>query len=146
MYSGGDQRERSSYMEWFRTPDAEAGFLADDTALLTAVYAEHSPDARDEYVRVFTADGGAALTGGLNWYRANAMDDPGGAITAPTLYVWSTDDVALGREAAEATGAQVEGPYRFVVLDGVSHWIPEVAADRLDALLLEHLARARASS
>jgi hypothetical protein len=28
------------------------------------------------------------------------------------------------------------------VLDGVSHWIPEVAADDLDRVLLEHLSRA----
>jgi pimeloyl-ACP methyl ester carboxylesterase len=139
MRSGGDQRERSSYMEWFRSPDAEAGWLADDAALLAAAHGEHPPDAREEYRRVFTADGGAALTGGLNWYRANTFHAPEGPITVPTLYVWSTADVALGREAAEGTAAQVSGPYRFVVLDGVSHWIPEVAADALNALLLEHL-------
>jgi pimeloyl-ACP methyl ester carboxylesterase len=140
MHSGGDQRERSSYMEWFRSEGAEAGWLADDAALLTAAYADHPPDAREEYRRVFTADGGAALTGGLNWYRANGFDAPVGPITVPTLYVWSTDDVALGREAAEGTAAEVSGPYRFEVLDGVSHWIPEVAPDALNALLVEHLA------
>ena len=32
MHSGGDQRDRSSYMDWFRSPDAEAGWLADDGA------------------------------------------------------------------------------------------------------------------
>jgi pimeloyl-ACP methyl ester carboxylesterase len=140
MHSGSDQSERSSYMQWFRSPDAEAGWLADDGALLTAAYGEHPADARDEYRRVFMADDGAALTGGLNWYRANHFQAPEGPITAPTLYVWSTGDVALGREAAEGTAAQVEGPYRFVVLDDVSHWIPEVAADALNPLLLEHLA------
>ncbi|HEU5307514.1 MAG TPA: alpha/beta hydrolase [Acidimicrobiia bacterium] len=139
MHSGGDQRERSSYMQWFRSPDAEAAWLADDGALLTAAYAEHPPDARDEYRRVFTADGGAALTGGLNWYRANEFHAPDGEIRVPTLYVWSTGDVALGREAAEGTGAQVAGPYRFEVLDDVSHWIPEAAADALNRFLLEHL-------
>ena len=132
MHSGGDQRERSSYMEWFRSADAEAMWLADNGALLAAVYAEHPADARDEYHRVFTADGGAALTGGLNWYRANQFHAPEGPIVAPTLYVWSTADVALGREAAEATAAQIEGPYRFEVLDDVSHWIPETAASTLN--------------
>jgi pimeloyl-ACP methyl ester carboxylesterase len=137
--SGSDQRERSSYMQWFRTADAEAAFLADDAALLGAAYAEHPPDAAAEYRRVFTADGGAALTGGLNWYRANDFHTPIGAITAPTLYVWSTADVALGREAAEGTAAEITGPYRFEVLEGVSHWIPEMAADALDPMLLDHL-------
>ena len=55
-----------------------------------------------------------------------------GPITVPTMYVWSTADVALGREAAEGTAAEVAGPYRFEVLPDVSHWIPEVAADALD--------------
>jgi pimeloyl-ACP methyl ester carboxylesterase len=61
-------------------------------------------------------------------------------VTVPTLYVWSTDDMALGREAAEATGGSVEAPYRFEVLESVSHWIPDTAADAFDRLLLEHLA------
>jgi pimeloyl-ACP methyl ester carboxylesterase len=57
----------------------------------------------------------------------------------PTMYVWSTGDVALGREGAEATVGHVEGPYRFEVLEGVSHWIPEEAPDELNRLLLDHL-------
>ena len=87
---------------------------------------------------MFTADDGAALTGGLNWYRANRFDAPQARSPRPRS-TWSTDDVALGREAAEGTGAQVDGPYRFEVLDGVSHWIPEAAPEALNALLLEHL-------
>jgi pimeloyl-ACP methyl ester carboxylesterase len=58
------------------------------------------------------------------------------------MYVWSTDDPALGRVAAEETAALVAGPYRFEVLDGVDHWLPEHAPEQLNALLLEHLARA----
>ena len=85
-----------------------------------------------------SSDAGA-LTGGLNWYRANTFAEPIGPITVPTLYVWSDDDVAIGREAAEGTAAHVDGPYRFEVLAGVSHWIPEAAPDRLNSLLLEHL-------
>jgi pimeloyl-ACP methyl ester carboxylesterase len=61
-------------------------------------------------------------------------------VTVPTLYVWSTGDTAIGRTAAEATGACVVGPYTFEVLEGVSHWIPETAPARLSELLLHHLA------
>ena len=57
--------------------------------------------------------------------------------------MWSTDDVALGREAAEATAAEVTGPYRFEVLEGVSHWVPEEAPDALNRLLLDHLGAIR---
>ena len=46
----------------------------------------------------------------------------------PTLYVWSTGDPALGREAAEWTRDYVLGDYRFEVLEGIDHWIPEHAA------------------
>jgi hypothetical protein len=55
------------------------------------------------------------------------------------LHVWSDQDPALGREGAEATADHVEGPYRFEVFEGVDHWIPDHAADRLNALLGEWL-------
>jgi pimeloyl-ACP methyl ester carboxylesterase len=141
-YAGDtDQRERSSYMDWFRTPGAEQTFLADDAALLRAAYGDHAPEAVEEYVRVFSADGGAALTGGLDWYRANDFTDPTGPITAPVLYVWSDADVALGPDAAEATASCVLGPYRYEVLPEISHWIPEEAPEALNALLLDQLTR-----
>jgi len=47
--------------------------------------------------------------------------------------------VALGRAATLATRDWVTGPYRLEVLEGVSHWIPEEAADRVGPLLQEHL-------
>jgi pimeloyl-ACP methyl ester carboxylesterase len=80
----------------------------------------------------------------LAWYRAADLDDTDGLgpITMPTLYVWSTEDIALGRAAAEMTAGEVEGPYRFEVLEGVSHWIPEEAADRLGPLLVDHITSA----
>jgi hypothetical protein len=48
--------------------------------------------------------------------------------------------------SAEATRDWVSGPYRFEILDGVSHWIPEVASDALTRLLLEHVAGAPPAS
>jgi pimeloyl-ACP methyl ester carboxylesterase len=137
----GEQRDRSSYILFFRSPEAEPFFLDDDAAGLRALYTASglSDDAVEEYVRVLTQPG--AMTGALNWYRAADLGlvEGLGPITVPTMYVWSTYDPALGREAAEATAAQVEGPYRFEVLEGVSHWIAEEAPDALNALLLEHL-------
>ncbi len=58
----------------------------------------------------------------------------------PTMFVWSTEDTALGREGAELTEKYVDGPYRFEIIEGVSHWIPEEAADQLNELLREHFA------
>jgi pimeloyl-ACP methyl ester carboxylesterase len=140
----GEQRDKSSYMLFFRSPEAEPFFLDNEAAGLRALYTASglADDAVEEYVRVLTQPG--AMAGALNWYRAA---DPGiveglGPITTPTMYVWSTDDPALGRDAAEATAAHVEGPYRFEVLEGVSHWIAEEAPDALNTLLLEHLGAA----
>ena len=47
---------------------------------------------------------------------------------------------ALG-EVAEATENFVDAPYRFEVLEGVSHWIPELASEDVNRLLIEHLAQ-----
>lgn len=138
-----DQNQRSSYMRSFRSADRgsmEAGMLADDAAGLRAVYAGLDPSAADEYVAVLSQPG--ALVAAIDWYRS--MSGSASAATpassVPTLYVWSDQDPTLGRAAAEATADLVTGPYRFEVLDGVGHWIPELAADRFTPLVLEHLA------
>ena len=67
------------------------------------------------------------------------------AVGLPTLFVWSDQDPAIGPEGAYATERYVTGPYRFVVLEGVGHWIPETAAERFSAELLGHLAAHSAS-
>ena len=143
-----DQADRSSYIQMFRQVGvAEELFLADagdgkgPGAGLRDLY-ERSGLSETEtkpYVDLLVQPG--AMTAALNWYRAASAEDMAGLgpITMPTMYVWSTNDAALGREGAEATGEFVAGPYRFEILEGVSHWIAEEAPDELNALLLEHL-------
>jgi len=138
---GSDQSERSSYFELFRADGTAEAMLADDAAGLRNLYGiTRLPGDPDPYIEVLRQPG--ALQAALNWYKAADLTlvDGLGPITMPTLFVWSTDDPALGREPAEWTAEYVEGPYRFEVLDGVSHWIAEEAPDRLNDLLLEHLA------
>jgi pimeloyl-ACP methyl ester carboxylesterase len=80
-----------------------------------------------------------ALTAGINWYRAIPLSDlraTNEKISVPTLYVWSDHDVALLPKAAHATARYVSGDYRFEILPGVSHWIPEEQPDKLADLLL----------
>ncbi|MFC7449540.1 alpha/beta fold hydrolase [Rhodococcus daqingensis] len=80
--------------------------------------------------------------GGLNWYRGMAFTTPGRASTkvrVPTLHVWSDGDTAVGPVGPALTSRYVDAPYRFEILEGVSHWIPDEAPERLDALLGEHL-------
>jgi pimeloyl-ACP methyl ester carboxylesterase len=136
-----DQGQRSGYVDLFRAEGAEELILADDAAGLRLIYAGSgmTDEEAAPYLEAFAdAD---RLRAALNWYRAASLTSITGLgpITVPTLYVWSTEDPALGREAAEATAGCVDGPYRFEVLEGVSHWVPEHAPERLAELLLAHL-------
>lgn len=132
----------SSYFDLFIQPDSEDGFLANDQALLRGLYAGMGDDAIAEYLRVLGSK--PALGAALDWYRANIggrnLQRPAtGAVTVPTMFTWSDGDTALCIDGAVLTEEYVEGPYRFEVLEGIDHWIPEMAAEKLSSLLVEHL-------
>lgn len=139
----GQQARMSGYMQTFRSDSAEAIFLRDAAAGLRQIYAGAGLTAADIQVYVDALGDSQALRAALNWYRAMSLGVARASVTPirmPTTYVWSTEDVALGREGAELTAKYVEGPYRFEVLEGVSHWVPEEAAERLNEILQEHFA------
>ena len=95
-------------------------------------------EAADRYLAPLVADPAAARAA-LNWYRALPLSRPlRGSITVPALYVYPTGDAFLGRAAADLTGRHVSAPYRYEVLDGLSHWLPEEAPDEIAALLTSH--------
>jgi pimeloyl-ACP methyl ester carboxylesterase len=91
-----------------------------------------------------------ALTAGLNWYRANVdptrfhvENRPGiPHVSCPTMGVWSSGDFALSE--AQMTGSEryVDGPWRYERIEGVDHWVPVHAPDRLNRLLLDFLSPA----
>lgn len=133
-----DQQLRSRYMTEWRNSGTEKRMLADDGAALRRMFEWKVPPSRvAEYVRRLSEPG--ALTAALNWYRAGRPGGKAGKVSTPTLYVWSTEDVAFGSTAALATGDWVTGPYRFEMLEDVSHWVPEEVPEVLTSLLLEHL-------
>ena len=82
-----------------------------------------------------------ALDAWLQWYAAqklhHSIDLP--KVVVPTLHIWSDQDPALGRAGTDATAEWVDAPYRLEVLEGVSHWIPEEAADRIGPMIREHI-------
>jgi pimeloyl-ACP methyl ester carboxylesterase len=81
-----------------------------------------------------------ALAAALAWYRAATPFSVGAPrVAVPTLYVWGSRDPALGPTAARATGRWVSGPYRFEVVPGAGHWLPEQHPEHLTRLLLTHL-------
>lgn len=137
LRSDPEQRARSRYMKDWADPGTENRLLEGGLGELFGIPAVDAA----HYLERMREPG--ALTAALSYYRAQSIKDLDGLgpITAPTLHVWSDRDAALGPTAARATGEHVAGPYRFEVLAGVSHWVPEEAAGRLTALLLEHLRR-----
>ncbi len=127
-----DQALRSSYVGLFQLPLLpERLLLAGGGAVLRRMLrADGLPhDHADRYVARMREPG--ALSAALGWYRALPWSgrDPVGRVRVPTLHLWSTGDAFLGRTATEATGQFVDAPYRLEILDGVSHWIPELAPD-----------------
>jgi len=142
-----EQTEKSGYLALFRRPDEPERFLLGEDGsgsglrhLFSATGLD--PAQAEEYVALLTRPG--ALTAALNWYRAMDGADTEGLppVVVPTRYIWSTGDQALGRLAAESTAEWVAGQYRFDVLEGVSHWVPEEVPEELGRLVLEHLASA----
>ena len=133
-----DQRRRSQYMKLFQSEGAAEQMLLGGGLRAAFGQAVEAVDA-DRYVALMEEPG--VLTTCLSWYRAQDLADISdlAATTVPTLYVWSDDDAALGPVAAHATASHVCGPYRFEVLPGVSHWVPEQAPQQLTGWLLEHL-------
>jgi pimeloyl-ACP methyl ester carboxylesterase len=142
--SGSTQALRSSYMLFFQLPWLPERVLSMFGARLGAWWLTRSGLAEERaltYLRTLGAR--RALTPALAWYRALPFDLVSAAAVGPipvrTLYVWPTEDVAFSPAAAEDTARWVTGSYRFEVLTGVSHWVPEAAPDALTGLLVEHL-------
>jgi pimeloyl-ACP methyl ester carboxylesterase len=140
---------RSWYMGAFQLPGLAELLLEHPRLSAPLLTAMRVPDV--DQVQDFLADRGAAR-GALAWYRAffrsslrsslaSSAREPVGVVRVPTTYVWSDADAALGRWAAEHTAEWVDADYRFVVLEGVSHWIPDERPDQLAELVLERLDR-----
>jgi pimeloyl-ACP methyl ester carboxylesterase len=93
----------------------------------------------DDYVMPLLARG--ALTGALSWYRATPVAELTalGPINQATTYVWSDRDMAIDRTAATGCAAHVAGPYRFVELAGVTHWIADQAPGALADAILDRI-------
>ncbi|GAA1955969.1 alpha/beta hydrolase [Amycolatopsis minnesotensis] len=138
-----DQQLRSGYLtEWRQTRVTEQRMLAEGGEAIRRMFEwKVSPSKIDEYLRRLSEPG--ALTAALNWYRAGRPSGKIGKTTVPTLYVWSTEDVAFGSTAALNTGKWVDAAYRFEMFEDVSHWVPEEASEALTSLLAEHFTATR---
>lgn len=136
------QALKSWYMGLFQVPRVSEAILRPGGPAWRALTTGLPPHQAERYAENMSRPG--ALTAGLNWYRALPVDMIRPSVKArrvvvPTLYLWGEYDPALGRAAAEATADFVAGDYRFHVLEGVGHWVPETGAQEVVERLVPFL-------
>jgi pimeloyl-ACP methyl ester carboxylesterase len=137
----GEQKHRSRHHRVFQDPKTGPMLLEDGARRLRARLTDAgvAPDVVDLYVSVLGHPD--AIEAALAWYRAQReLRVKLGVITVPTLYVWGDDDYTVTPLAAQGTADFVSGPYRFVTLPGVGHFSTDQQPQRINELLLEHLA------
>jgi pimeloyl-ACP methyl ester carboxylesterase len=137
-----DQRQRSGYIKLFAIEGkGEEVLLAENARRLRALFAPLDAAAVERYVQPLLRPG--ALTGALNWYRRLERHDLGPA-RVPVTFIWGSADPAIGRTAALGCAEFVapDRDYRFVELDGVSHWVPDEVPGVVAAEVLARVASA----
>lgn len=135
----GRQLLRSWYIGAFQLPRLPEKLLGDPERSTRALRGMGMDRDMVATFREEIVDAGA-LTGGLNWYRGLPLTHPGftrGRVQIPTTHVWSDRDAALDRRGAELAEKYVDAPYELVVLEGVSHWIPDEVPEVLAEVVCE---------
>ena len=140
----GDARQpvMSAYIGVFRRPGhvAESALLSEGACKLRAIYGgKVPPEAIEENIARLSEPG--ALTATLNWYRALDNKRLGSPVATPTLYIWGSEDRALGAAAAKATGRYVTGPYKSWPSRALRIGCPRRRRRCVARLLLAHLAK-----
>jgi len=146
------QQQASQYMLMFRSPQAEQTLSADNYAWLVnavlgaglknGVFTEEDKQA---YIKAWSQPG--ALTGGLNYYRANEtgppapgksfvrIDDPSAfAVKVPTLVIWGEKDTALLTQNLDGLDEFVPQLTIKRIPDG-SHWVIHEKRDEVNVAI-----------
>lgn len=138
----GEQAQRSRHHRAFLEPDAGPLLLANNAWRLRERLANSGVPASAIEQHVSVLGNAPAMEAALTWYRARgAIRAPLGVISVPVLYIWGDADDTVGPVAAEGTREFVSGPYQFEILLGVGHFAADQAPDRVNELLLAHLAK-----
>ena len=122
------QQKASEYMEIFRSAQAETILSANNFDILanrvTVFGSENGllPEDKPAYIKAWSQPG--ALTGGLNYYRANRLSslplaNPANAssfvVNVPTLVIWGEKDPAMVPQN----------------LDGLAEFVPQLTIKRI---------------
>jgi pimeloyl-ACP methyl ester carboxylesterase len=140
--AGFQQREKSWYMLLFQFTGIAEQWLSNDGWANFRGWARH-PDA-DGVIADLEATG--SLTPGLNCYRANVRPENFIApqrqlpsVSAPTMGIWSSGDIALVEQQMRDSGKYVNGPWRYERIEDVGHWMQLEVPERINQLLVEFL-------
>jgi pimeloyl-ACP methyl ester carboxylesterase len=162
MENNPAQQQASQYMLRFRSPEGESSLSAGGHEQLFDRIFGHLLEAgrlgeadKQAYVEAWSRPGG--LTGGLNYYRANAVgppapgspargnyasDLPSTEVRVPTLVIWGEKDTAL------LTG-NLDGLEQYVpdlrvkrIADG-SHWVLHEKPELVNGYIREFIGRMR---
>jgi pimeloyl-ACP methyl ester carboxylesterase len=82
------------------------------------------------------------LRAALGLYRANlwlVLPQKLAAATMPVMGVWSSGDLFLTERQMQRSRDFVTGAWRYERLEGVNHWMPLAAPERVNRLLLDFL-------
>ena len=147
LASDSDQQQASQYMLLLRSPGAEEQLSAGNYAFLVQIVlgellssGKLTEADKQEYIKAWSQPG--ALTGGLNYYRANQVGPPtppemgkemgsGGkfqldpsmaVVRVPTLVIWGEKDIALTVKNLDGLEKLVPQLTVKRVPDG-SHWV-----------------------
>ena len=135
------QQAASSYMDFFRLPGAEEFFTED--VLVEMFSGALSPSELVVYKEAWAQPG--AITGGLNWYRANdltldsmeeIMAGFSPTVTVPTVVMWGLDDSAVLASNAEGLDLYVED-LEVETFPGVDHWIEHRIPEEIARVIRE---------
>ncbi len=137
-----EQLEKAWYLFFFHNEGvAEEWLRRDDWSGLRMLL--RGAGDLDRYIADLARPG--ALTAALNWYRANAPassllelpDLP--PVRVPVLGVSADGDAYLTEANLENSAEKVAGPWRYVRMEGVGHWLMLDRPEEFNRLLIEFL-------
>ncbi len=122
----------------FKATARRGTFTAADLAFFKAALKQKGP-----------GDEVAALTGAINYYRANVFrmyrhadnwtPASGGRVRVPTLFVYGERDRFIVPQTVRNVAAYVAAPYREVRIAHANHWVQQEAPTEVNAALLDFL-------
>ncbi|CAL4084873.1 unnamed protein product [Meganyctiphanes norvegica] len=136
----------SWYMIFFRTPWVPEFWISNnDFEFFGPVFRGEKNNTEafpneviDAYKYNYSKKG--ALTPPINYYRSIDFNrnDKISRTTVPTLIIWGTDDMALGKPMAAYALKWCESA-QLKYIEGASHWVQQEEPDKVNSLVWEYL-------